>query len=257
MKNIEYSLIKDGFCILPKIFSSKIIELAKEGLWDVIEGNYETGVPPENRFWNKGDDPKKIIKIDKPHLCNNNIRRLITNFDFGQYLGQISDARTIQIWHSQLIWKPPGGGEKGHAGWHCDKQYWPFWEPGKVFTAWIALSNVTENAGPVRYIVGSNHWDDISNLDFFDKNLVAQGRLLDKKYPNRTMVNANIERGQVIVHSSKVYHCSGANNSKRPRIGMVVHFCTDEALRKPVSGDLRNYLNQMDDETVCPTIYKF
>ena len=106
MKNIEYSLINDGFCILPKIFSSKIIELAKEGLWDVIQGDYETGVPPENRFWNKGDDPKKIIKIDKPHLCNNNIRRLITNFDFGQYLGQISDARTIQIWHSQLIWKP-------------------------------------------------------------------------------------------------------------------------------------------------------
>ena len=83
MENIEYSLINDGFCILPKIFSSKIIELAKEGLWDVIQGNYETGVPPENRFWNKGDDPKKIIKIDKPHLCNNNIRRLITNFDFG------------------------------------------------------------------------------------------------------------------------------------------------------------------------------
>ena len=59
MKNIEYSLINDGFCILPKIFSSKIIELAKEGLWDVIQGNYETGVPPEKRFWNKGDDPKK------------------------------------------------------------------------------------------------------------------------------------------------------------------------------------------------------
>ena len=257
MKNTEYSLTNDGFCILPKIFSSQITELAKEGLWNVIQGNYETGIPPENRFWNKGDDPKKIIKIDKPHLCNNKVRKLITDFDFGEYLGTILNVKKLQIWHSQLIWKPSGGGNKGHAGWHRDIQYWPFWEPGGgIFTAWIALSNVTEDSGPVRYIAGSNRWDDIPNVDFFDKNLIAQDSLLDEKQPKRKIVTATIQSGQVILHSSEVYHSSGSNKSEKPRVGMVVHFCTNKAIQKPVSGDLKNYLNKMNDESICPIIYK-
>jgi hypothetical protein len=32
--------------------------------------NYETGKFPENRFWEVGDDPTLVIKIDKPHLCS-------------------------------------------------------------------------------------------------------------------------------------------------------------------------------------------
>ena len=84
MININYTLDNDGFTLLPKIFSSSKIDIARKELWKVIQGKYETGIEPENRFWNSGDNPKTIIKIDKPHLSNNIIYNLICDVDFGK-----------------------------------------------------------------------------------------------------------------------------------------------------------------------------
>ena len=256
MDRIKYNLAKDGFCFLPKIFSSYQVECARNALWDVIQGQYETGVQPENRFWNVGDDPKSIIKIDKPHLCNEQIWNLITYKDFGKLLADAVGAKKIQVWHSQSVWKPAGGGQKGNAGWHRDIQYWPFWKPNGVFTAWIALSDVIEESGPVRYIRGSNKWEEITGMDFFDKKLSAQDMILETTHYGYKVVSANIEKGQISIHTSRVYHSSGPNISKGPRIGMVVHFCTDSSEKIPVKGELTSYLNQTENESICPVIYE-
>ena len=48
MDRIKYNLAKDGFCFLPKIFSYSQVEYTRNALWDVIQGEYETGVQPEN-----------------------------------------------------------------------------------------------------------------------------------------------------------------------------------------------------------------
>ena len=256
MYDMKYDLAKDGFCLSPKIFSSSQITSACNGLSDVIQGIYKTGISPENRFWNVGDDPKSIIKIDKPHLCNEQIWNLITNPDFGKWLADTVGAKRIQVWHSQSVWKPEGGGEKGYAGWHRDTQYWPFWKPNGVFTAWIALTDVIEKSGPVRYIRGSNKWEDITGMDFFDKNLAAQDEILEDTHYGHKVVSANIEKGHISIHTSQVYHSSGPNISKGPRIGMVVHFCTDSSERIPVKGELTSYLNQTENESICPVIYQ-
>jgi len=256
MSRIKHNLGTDGFCFLPKIFSSDQVECARNALWDVIQGQYETGVQPENRFWNVGDDPKSIIKIDKPHLCNEQIWSLITDVDFGKWLADAVGAKKIQVWHSQSVWKPAGGGQKGNAGWHRDIQYWPFWKPNGVFTAWIALSDVIEESGPVRYIRGSNEWENIPGMDFFDKNIASQDRILERTHDGFKVVSTNIEKGQISIHTSRVYHSSGPNISKGPRIGMVVHFCTDSSEKIPVKGELTSYLNQTENESICPVIYE-
>ena len=68
MIKIKYTLNNDGVSFLPKIFSSSVIDNARKELWKVIQGQYETGIVPENRFWDMGDDTKKIIKIDKAKI---------------------------------------------------------------------------------------------------------------------------------------------------------------------------------------------
>ena len=62
----NHDLYKDGFCFLHTIFSKNQAHSARDGLWEVINGHYETGRSPESRFWSIGDDPASIIKIDKP-----------------------------------------------------------------------------------------------------------------------------------------------------------------------------------------------
>ena len=254
--NDKNNLNRNGFCFTKKLFSSEETTAAREALWEVIQGNYETGTEPENRFWNPGDNPKSIIKIDKPHLCSSALFDLITEKGFGKELARVTGARMVQAWHTQAVWKPSGGGQEGNAGWHRDIQYWPFWKPEGVFTAWIALTDVSPDSGPVRYIVGSNHWAPIEGLDFFDKGISNQEAILKDTYKDYSVVQAEIDEGAVSVHTSRSYHSSVANISGRPRVGMVVHFCTDKAQRVPVSGDHSDYLEMVNDESVCPVIYR-
>ena len=117
------------------------------------------------------------------------------------------------------------------------------------------MSNVSTSSGPVRFIPGSNHWKDISGLDFFDKDLISQERILKNNYKNIKIVDALLSAGQVSIHSSRTYHSSGANLDETPRVGMVVHFCTDRAIRQRVAGSNTGYLDQLKDVSISPFIF--
>jgi ectoine hydroxylase-related dioxygenase (phytanoyl-CoA dioxygenase family) len=244
-----------GFTFVNDVFLQKDIQESKNAFWEVINCKYDTGVEPENRFWNLGDDLKKIIKIDKPHLSSHRLYDLITQKKFGQVLAKITKARKIQVWHTQGVWKPTGGGLKGNAGWHRDIQYWPFWEPDGVFTAWIALTDVFPNSGPVRYIAGSNHWNEIRGVDFFNNDIESQEKTIKKKYSNYKVVNAEISSGSIAIHGSKTYHSSVNNTSGSPRVGMVVHFSTDQAKKNNLTDKHSVYLDILNDQSICPIIY--
>ena len=153
------------------------------------------------------------------------------------------------------MWKPAGGGTKGNAGWHRDIQYWPFWEAPGVFTAWIALTDVFSNSGPVRYILGSNHWNEIKGVDFFNNDIESQDKTIQQKHKDYKVVNAEISSGSIAIHGSKTYHSSIKNTSGAPRVGMVVHFATDQAKRINLVDKHSNYLDMLSDQSICPIIY--
>ena len=180
LKNVQYNLKKDGFCFLSPVFSKQETQSSVQGLWRIINGEYRSGRKPESRFWNPGDDPHAIIKIDKPHLSDSSVWELITNKKLGQLLARATKATYIQIWHSQVVWKPRCKDQKGNAGWHRDSQYWPFWSKKGLYTAWIALTDVSINSGPIRFLRGSNLWETVQGLDFFDQDIASQEKILNK-----------------------------------------------------------------------------
>ena len=136
-----------------------------------------------------------------------------------------------------------------------DIQYWPFWEATGVFTAWIALTDVFSNSGPVRYILGSNHWNEIKGVDFFNNDIESQDKTIQQKHKDYKVVNAEISSGSIAIHGSKTYHSSIKNTSGAPRVGMVVHFATDQAKRINLVGRHSNYLDMLSDLSICPIIY--
>ena len=110
-------------------------------------------------------------------------------------------------------------------------------------------------SGPVRFIVGSNKWGSLQGLDFFDKNIDSQDKILDAQHKSREIVHSTLKIGEVSIHTSLTYHSSTANKDNNPRVGMVVHFCTDKAMRIPIIGENKNYLDQIKDTSISPIIY--
>ena len=65
-----------------------------------------------------------------------------------------------QVWWVQMLIKPPqddDGKVQANIGWHQDRNYWQLWEEGsELFTAWVAVSNMVTECGPMNFPHGSH-----------------------------------------------------------------------------------------------------
>ena len=162
-----------GYTTAESLVPADLLARAAVHMDAVIAGEYETGVPPHSKFHNP-DNPDQLVKIDNAHLSDDTIAELCTHPALGAFAARTLDADTIQMWAMQLLKKPPGGKSAGHVGWHQDYQYWQsMWEPGsEVFTLWLAITDVTDDMGPMCMLRGSNQWGfqkDVGN--FFEADL--------------------------------------------------------------------------------------
>ena len=107
----------------------------------------------------------------------------------------------------------------------------------------------------MRYIVGSNHWNEIRGVDFFNNDIESQEKTIKKKHSNYKVVKAEISSGSIAIHGSKTYQSSVNNTSGSPRVGMVVHFSTDKAKKISLTDRHSVYLDILNDHSICPIIY--
>jgi len=243
---------RDGYCFAPTIIPPELIERVIPRMDAVIAGEYETSVPPHSRRWNPGDNEGTLCKIDQPHLSDGTISELIGYSEIGRWAAGITGAKYIQAWAVQLLYKPPGGEQLGNVGWHQDKQYWSYWE-GEVFTAWVALSNVTEASGPMRFVQGSHKWGLRDGGDFFGSDHEAQRQAIQIPAGEAwEEIPAILPPGGVSFHHPLTLHGSGPNRSTFPRRSFAIHLRTEKS--RPIAENY--YVSHLDDQTVCPIIYQ-
>lgn len=252
----------DGFVVAPPVIPDSLIARTTDAMDEVMSGRYETGVEPFDKWWQAGDDPNtKLRKIDQPHLANNTIYELITCPALGEAIAGITGARWLQAWTVQLLFKPPTGEGGGSVGWHQDFQYWArLWTlDSELFTAWVAISDVPADRGPVCFVPTSHRWGFLRAGDFFDGNSKPQEVTPPgARWEERP---ALLSAGGFSLHDKLTYHGSYPNCSDRPRRGFAIHLRTDRS--KPLEGSERwvpepgdySYLDHLDDPRRCPIIF--
>ena len=153
---------RDGFLLVPHpVLPPALLARASAAMDRVMAGEYETGLPPHSVGWRPGEDELRLRKIDQPHLADDTIFELFTHPALGQWAAACcAGAETVQVYGTQLLYKPPGGGQTGHVGMHQDMQYWRSqWLPGsEAFTITIALTDVAGDGGAISFLRGSHRW---------------------------------------------------------------------------------------------------
>jgi ectoine hydroxylase-related dioxygenase (phytanoyl-CoA dioxygenase family) len=252
------SYTQDGFLLVQQpVFPKDLIEGAIEGMEALRRGEYDTGRPPCPSPWNPGDDPNALCKIEQPQFANKAIHALLTYPTLGEIAAAITGATMVQIWWVQLLLKPSTAGSSAatNVGWHQDRYYWNIWEEGsELFTAWIALSDVQEDCGPMRFVRGSHRWGFLNEGDFFGQNLEAlKAGIHRPEGESWEEASAILPPGGVSFHDYLTFHGSGPNHSGRPRRSFAVHLRTQNS--RPVE-DRREGLSQfIDDPHLCPILY--
>lgn len=248
---------RDGFTrSAGPVLPPDVVAEAVAGMDAVREGDYDTGQAPPPSPWNPGDDPNVLCKIELPNRASHGIRTLLSDPRLGAFVADAAGAEAVQVWWVQLLVKPPTTEPNAATavGWHQDYLYWrDNWASADgLLTAWVALSDVTDDAGPMSFVPGSQRWGLFEEGDFFgqDNDALRDGIAVPEG-ETWTEVVGTLPPGGVSLHHSLTFHGSGRNTSGRLRRSFAVHLRT-EAARPTVKSGLTTYL---DDFELNPVIY--
>ncbi len=248
----------DGFAIFNEgVLPQAIVAAASEGMDALRDGIYDTGTAPEPSPWNPGDDPHALCKIEQPQRANRAIAALVASSKIGERVAAATGAAMVQAWWVQLLYKPPsaqGASPQTNVGWHRDLTYWKSgWEEGsELLTAWVALSDVLERSGPMRFVVGSHAWSNPGGGDFFSQDIgqdafqIPEGQVWQE-------TPAVLCPGGMSLHHRLTLHGSGPNTSPHPRRSFAIHLRTENS--RPRDGAHKGFAKYLDDPVINPILW--
>ncbi|HEY3333446.1 MAG TPA: phytanoyl-CoA dioxygenase family protein [Capsulimonadaceae bacterium] len=249
----------DGFYVhRTPLFTPNEVACGAAGMDAIRRGDYDTGTPPEPSPWKPGDDVTKLCKIEMPQIADSAIRALVSSPALGELTARVTGASMVQVWWVQLLFKPsnPANVNAGTSvGWHRDRTYWGNWEPeSDLFTAWLALSDVDETCGPMRFVTGSHEWGNIGGGDFYAQDLASQRDGFNAPVGKEWIeASGTLPPGGVSFHDDLTLHGSGPNHSGRPRRSLAIHMRGERS--RPVDGKRAGLTKYIDDLTICPVIH--
>ena len=129
----------------------------------------------------------------------------------------------LMVWSCELFIKEAG--TEKIVSWHQDLTYWGLGETDDEVTAWIAFSDVSREAGCMRFIPGSHKQRILPHRDTFDEgNLLSRGQEIAVEVNEDEAVFDVLKPGEMSLHHGRLFHASGPNHSGDRRIGMAIRY---------------------------------
>ena len=175
---------------------------------------------------------------------NPSVVPLVFSKRLAQIATELMGCSGVRLYHDQALFKEPGG---GITPWHADQYYWPFSNSNTV-TAWIPLTGVPLEMGPLEFSAGSQAiaaGRELSISDESEKEIAKNLKINDFKH-----VVEPYDLGEVSFHSGWVFHRAGANLSGQMRKVMTIIYM-DESM-KAVEPTNENQSNDL--ATWCPSV---
>jgi len=127
----------------------------------------------------------------------------------------------LLCWGAQFFAKPAG--DAAYVSWHQDATYWGLSSPD-VVTAWVALTPSTRVSGCMKVVPGT-HRAQVPHEDRFDDaNLLSRGQEVAVKVDPASVVDVELQPGQMSLHHVLLFHGSEPNRSAWPRIGFAIRY---------------------------------
>jgi ectoine hydroxylase-related dioxygenase (phytanoyl-CoA dioxygenase family) len=177
-------------------------------------------------------------KISSPYLLAPEFRQFATDARLKALLGQLMGVEPL-LSGDQIFMKPPRFGTA--KPYHQDNAYFLCHPADHVVTAWIALDDVDESNGCLRYIDGSHLHGILPHepIPGEEYNKVPPPELIDLSKESLAIVR----QGGVVFHHSQTLHTSHRNESDRWRRGYATHWAAADVTSE---GDTieKSYFNQ-------------
>ena len=152
----------------------------------------------------------------------------------------------LLVWSCELFIKEAGS-EK-IVSWHQDMTYWGMGGSDKQATAWIAITNASEEAGCMRFVPGSHKQQLIPHIDkFSEDNLLSRGQEVAVDVDEDDAVLDDLAPGEMSIHHGRIFHASGPNRSSDRRIGVAIRYVAPDLERSASGRDFATLVRGVDE----------
>lgn len=214
---------KKGWVVVEGVYKAEVVEnLARRGL-EIMEPLLHGKT---NSFHvDRSADGKEVAprKLDNPFDRDRVFGEAIFASPMPDLIAQL--LKIDPAFHSdQLFFKPPKHGSP--KAYHQDNAYFLMHPDDHVITGWIALDDVDEENGCLRYIDETHLWPILPcvTVPGVPHDLTPDPAL----YRDKKESPACVKKGGVVFHHSKTLHMSGPNTSPRWRRAYATHWCSAE-----------------------------
>lgn len=258
------SFWRDGFLIVEDgLIAPRALDRLRERYLPLFEGEYETGIRPDEVNWVKGRDPEDRTR----QLCNawksdTVIAAQVLSARIGRLAAQLMGYEGVRILQDNVLWKPPG---TKAIGFHQDGSYADYLVPPEMVTCWMTLHETAADAGPIAYVRGSNHWgvSPPSRAQFHAPEdwLAGVRDAQPSDASDLEIVPVVVKAGGGAFHHNATWHGSEPNRSGTvARMGLVSHLLPSNARFHETNVDVNysRYRRRGDlsmDESFFPVLW--
>ena len=254
---------RDGFLIVEEgLVSGRALGLLRERYVRLFDGEYETGIKPDEVNWVRGRDPEdRTRQICNAWRADNVIAAQVLSERTGRLCAQLMGYRGVRLLQDNVLWKPPG---TKAIGFHQDSSYADYLVPAEMATCWISLHDTTADAGPLEFVRGSNHWPRTppARSQFHaPDDWLAPARSAAPAETELEIVPVVVKAGGGSFHHGQTWHGSAPNtNASVARMALVSHMLPVEVRFHERNVDLiySRYRKQGDlslDESFFPVLW--
>ena len=252
----------DGFLIVEEGFiSDATVELLRERFAALFEGEYETGIAPDEVNWKEGRDPEdRTRQICNGWRADDSIAAQVLDERTGRFAAQLMGYRGTRMLQDNCLWKPPGAKS---LGMHQDGSFADYLVPAEMITCWVALDDTRAQGGTIEYVRGSHRWPKAppSRGEFHaPEDWLAPARDAAPAGEELDRVPVVVKAGGATFHHSLTFHGSGPNEATTHRRSIVSHLIPVETRFHPDNVDLvySRYRRRGDlslDESFFPVLW--
>ncbi len=232
---------RDGFVIVDELIDAETVELLRSRFEPLFDGEYETGIKPDEVNWVRGRDAEdRTRQICNGWKADRAIAAQVLSERSGRLAAELVDWDGVRIGQDNCIWKPPG---TKSLGMHQDGSYLDYLVPPEMLTCWVALDDTSAEAGTMTYAAGSHHWPRSSeNRGEFHApaDWLAPVRRALPPGEELRLVPIEVRAGGAAFHHHLTFHGSGPNTADVDRRSVISHFVRAETTFHPTYKDL-NY----------------
>ena len=221
---------RDGHVVIRGLASREEVESYRPVIAEVVS-EVAARRDPQGRI----DDYSKLFtQVTNVWRLSERARQIVFTRHVARVAADLLGVPSVRLYHDQALFKPPGA---GRTPWHQDRYYWPL-DTDRTVTMWLALVDVDEQMGTMRFASGSHRLHDLGDLAISDPTdqrleaLIAQRGL--------PVWTAPLRAGDATFHSGGTLHSAGANGSGRTReVLTVIYYANGTRAAQPANDNQR------------------